>query len=112
VAGPVRRPSVVPSSDSELINRIKDAVADALDCSAEQVGLDDNLYETLGLDSLGTVAVFTDLSYFFGTPEPDSDFDFESIHSVRLLAEYVRSSGGRRPVTNRDEVTAPDDTST
>jgi acyl carrier protein len=93
VAGLVRPPSGAPSSDSELISKIRDAVADALDCSPEQVGLDDNLYGTLGLDSLGTVAVFTELSYFFGIPEPDSNFDFESLHSVRLLAVYVRSCG-------------------
>jgi acyl carrier protein len=92
VVGSTRRPSV-PSSDAELISRIRNLVADALSFPAEEIGFDDHLYDTLGLDSLGTVALFIDLSYHFGTPEPERDFDFSSLYSVRLLVTYVRTFG-------------------
>jgi acyl carrier protein len=83
----------LPATDGELVDRIRGFVADALDCPIEQVGLDDHIYETLGLDSLGSVAVFVDLFYEFGVPEPDIDFNFASLYSVRSIAEYARSFG-------------------
>jgi acyl carrier protein len=81
----------IPADDIELIDRIRGFVADALDCPVEQVGPDDHIYDTLGLDSLGAVAVFNDLSYHFGLPEPEPDLNFAELHSARRLAAYART---------------------
>lgn len=81
----------LPQNDVELLDRIRSFVADALDTSPNMVGNDDDLYESLGLDSLGATAVFIDMSYEFGIPEPASDLDFSALKTVSLLVEYVRS---------------------
>ncbi|HXZ02402.1 MAG TPA: acyl carrier protein [Stellaceae bacterium] len=80
-----------------MIDRIRGFVSDALDLPVEKVGPDDHFYETLGLDSLGAVAVFIDLSYAFGIPEPEPHLDFASFHTARLLATYARSFERDRP---------------
>jgi len=81
----------LPSDDAVLIEKIRSSVAEALDVPIDEVGIDDNLFEELGLDSLGTVMVLIDLAYDYGVPEPPRDFDFTTLHSVRALAAYARS---------------------
>jgi acyl carrier protein len=81
----------LPARDPELIDIIRGFIADALDRPVEQVGADDHLYDMLGLDSLGAAAVFIELSYRLGIPEPDPNADLAGFHSARLLASYVRS---------------------
>jgi acyl carrier protein len=97
MTGPARHLNL-PQTDAELLDRIRGFVADALDRSVEFVGSDDHLYETLGLDSLGAVAVFIDMSYEFGIPEPVSDLDFSALNTPRLLVDYARSFNKRAAV--------------
>jgi acyl carrier protein/3-hydroxymyristoyl/3-hydroxydecanoyl-(acyl carrier protein) dehydratase len=94
----------LPPTEAELIGRIRNFVSDALDCPVEKVGPDDHLYETLHLDSLGAMAVFIDLSYQFGIPEPNPGLDFSSFYTVRLLAHYARSFEGNRPLMTRNDL--------
>jgi acyl carrier protein len=97
MAGPARCLNL-PQTDAELLARIRCFVADALDRSVELIGSYDHLYETLGLDSLGAVAVFIDMSYEFGIPEPASDLEFSALNTARLLADYARSFDKRAAV--------------
>lgn len=81
----------LPADDAELIERIRSFIAEASDRPVEEVGPDDHIYDALGLDSLGAVAVFIDLSYHFGIPEPEPDLDFAALYSARRLAAYART---------------------
>ena len=90
MSGPVADLSL-PPDDATLIERIRSFVADALDKPVEEVGTDDHLYSQLGLDSLGAVAVFVDLTYELGVPEPSRDANLSEYYTVRLLAHYARS---------------------
>jgi len=87
----------LPPNEAELIERIRNFIAAAVDCPVEQIGEDDHLYETINLDSLGAMAVFIDMSYEFGIPAPNSGIDFAAFHSARLLATYARSFERDRP---------------
>jgi acyl carrier protein len=87
----LRERSRLPADDAELIDRIRSFLAEAADRPIEEVGPDDHIYDALGLDSLGVVAVFTDLSYHFGIPEPEPSLDFAALDTARRLAAYARA---------------------
>lgn len=83
-----------PESDDVLLERIRFFIADAADRRVEEVGPDTDLYGELGLDSLGTMAVFIDMAFEFGVPEPEADTDFPALNTARRLTQYVRNVTG------------------
>jgi acyl carrier protein len=89
MSGPAQELSL-PPDDAVLIERILAFIADAVDRPVKEIGADDDMYETLGMDSLGALLVFVDLAYEFGVPEPDPDRDLTQIGTARRLAEYAR----------------------
>jgi acyl carrier protein len=54
-----------------------------------QIGLDDNLREILGLDSLGFAELRTQCEYTFGVTITDDDFAPGNFASVRTLTDLV-----------------------
>ncbi|MBZ5505126.1 MAG: hypothetical protein LAO78_06545 [Acidobacteriia bacterium] len=83
--------------DAVLLKRICEFVADAADCSPEQVGADDDIYQALHVDSLGAMAIFIDISYEFRVPEPDSDTEFAALNTPTKLLAYVRARSSFTP---------------
>jgi acyl carrier protein len=81
----------LPSDDAVLVDRIRGFIADALDCAVDDVAADDDVYGKLGMDSLGAVMVFVELSYELGVPEPPPDADLGEMNTARRLAAYARS---------------------
>lgn len=69
--------------------KIKEIVAEALDCEPNEFESDADLFEEHGLDSIGITMVYVDLSLLFGIPEPPADADLSGIRSVVALADYV-----------------------
>ncbi len=88
----VTDPSMLADEDS-ILARIAAFVADAADVPLTQVTPDCDIYADLGIDSLGAMAIFVDISYEFGAPEPPDDFDFKSCTTPIALAAYVRANG-------------------
>src|SRR5215213_2650251 len=86
--------SVTLPDDTVVLERIRAFVADAADCNVDQVDPDDDIYNTLHVDSLGAVAIFIDISYEFKIPEPDSETDFQSLNTPQKLLGYVKSQAG------------------
>lgn len=80
-----------PDDDATLLARIRHFIADAADKPLEEVGPDTDIYTELALDSLGAVAVFIDMAYEFGVPEPENDTDFPLLNNANKLLEYVRA---------------------
>ena len=72
-----------------VVNRIREIVADALDTDPEAVTPDANLFEEYGLDSIGAVMVYVDLSMEYGIPEPSPDEDLKQIDTVFKFTDYV-----------------------
>jgi len=84
-----------PAEDGELLVAIRQFIANAADIPFEAVEPDMNIYEELGIDSLGATCVFIDISYEFGTPEPSAETDFDELNTARKILEYVRSQEAR-----------------
>lgn len=82
---------------SEIEDAVRVIVADAADLPPGRIGLDDNLFTELGVDSLGTVAIYVDLSYRFGLPEPVDEESFRALDTLRKLVERVRAHLGEPP---------------
>lgn len=56
----------------------------------EQIGLDDSLRASYGLDSLGFVELRVQCEDMFDVRVSDEDFSPENFHSVRTVADLVR----------------------
>jgi acyl carrier protein len=97
--------------DEALLCRIREFVADAADCALDQVGPDDDIYEGLGVDSLGGAAIFIDISYEFRVPEPTEIAELATLNTPAKLVAYVKSVFGEKPrvVTTFDQVAVPPD---
>lgn len=80
-----------PPDDLTLLARIRFFIAEAADRSLEDIGPDTDIYADLGIDSLGVTAVFIDMAYEFGIPEPDSNTDFATLNTATKLTHYVRT---------------------
>ena len=80
-----------PADDVELLEIIRQFVAEAGDIPILTVDPDINIYETLGVDSLGAMCIFIDISYEFGIPEPGEGTDFSELNSVRKILGYIRT---------------------
>jgi 3-hydroxymyristoyl/3-hydroxydecanoyl-(acyl carrier protein) dehydratase len=100
--------------DTVILDRIRVFVADAADCGIDQVGLDDDIYDNLHVDSLGATAIFIDISYEFRVREPDSDTDFQALNTPRKRLSYVRNQSGAQTATllTPTGLTIPPDIST
>jgi len=60
-----------------------------VDVPPSEIGLDDNLRDVLGLDSLGFTELRTQCEYLFGVVISDEDFVPENFSSVRTLTHLV-----------------------
>jgi 3-hydroxymyristoyl/3-hydroxydecanoyl-(acyl carrier protein) dehydratase/acyl carrier protein len=78
------------TTDDDLLNKVREIVATASDLALDRVGLDDNIYEALGVDSVDAVAIFVFMTADLGVPEPHLDDDLAQYNTVRKLAEYAR----------------------
>jgi acyl carrier protein len=72
-----------------LERKVREFVADAADLPLERVGLEDNLYTDLGIDSLASIAIFVELMSEFGVPEPGSDSEYAELDTAKKLVNYV-----------------------
>ncbi|RNJ50370.1 acyl carrier protein [Methylocystis hirsuta] len=77
-------------SDEELLGFVRRFVADAGDCSEAVVGSDTDLYGELAIDSLGIVAVFIDVAYTFGVPEPSGETEYRALDTPSKIVDFIR----------------------
>jgi len=77
----------------ELAAMVKEFIADAADISTDRVGLDDSIYTTLGVDSLGAVSIFVNIAYTFGVEQPGDDEEYARLDTCRKIVDYVLASG-------------------
>jgi acyl carrier protein len=84
-----------PADDAQLLDGIRHFIADAADIAIETVDPDVNIYEALGVDSLGATCVFIDISYEYGIPEPEAETDFVELNTARKILGYVRAQETR-----------------
>ena len=77
-------------SDLELTERVRSFVADAADFQHEEIANDASLFADIGMDSLGFIAVFIDVAYVFGIPEPSSEEEYKALDSVEKIVRYIR----------------------
>jgi acyl carrier protein len=83
----------VPTDDSTL-GIVFAAVAVVADVDVERVAPDTKIYQELGVDSLGSVALFIELRKIFGIREPDSHEAARKPDTPRALAAYVECADG------------------
>ena len=74
--------------------KISEFIADAADVPPERIGLNDNLYKDLGVDSLGSAMLFVDLAYEFSVPEPKNKEEYIRLDTPQKLIDYVLESLG------------------
>jgi acyl carrier protein len=74
---------------SALTVKVREFIADAADIPPEKLRLDANLYKELGIDSLGTAAIFVDLAYEFDVPEPKTLEDYSRLDTPQKIIDYV-----------------------
>jgi acyl carrier protein len=84
----------VPTFSAELVpeilrEKVISIVAEAADIEEGEVGFDDNFVDDLGLDSLGIVGIFVDLSYEFEISQPQRDEDWHVYNTPRLVCEFA-----------------------
>lgn len=79
------------TDDTKLATIIR-FVADAADCDIAKVSPDSDIYNELGVDSLGAMAIFIDMAFEFGAPEPGNQFDFAAVNTPRKLLQYVNAT--------------------
>jgi acyl carrier protein len=77
-------------SDLELTERVRSFVADAADFRQKEIATDASLFADIGMDSLGFVAVFIDVAYVFGIPEPASEEEYKTLDSVEKIVRFIR----------------------
>ena len=76
--------------DREFIEgRIREFLADALDAPSHGIGLDQNLFEKAGLDSIGAVMIFVEISIEFGIPEPDDENELREVNTISKLIDFT-----------------------
>ena len=80
-----------PLTDEEVAHKVRQIVAQALDCQSETLREDANLYREYGLDSLGAVFVFVELNVAFGVPEPSNEGDYAALSTIEKLVNFVKN---------------------
>ncbi|MER8512912.1 acyl carrier protein [Mesorhizobium sp. M1060] len=91
---------MIDAADSATADDVKLAaiigfVADAADCEIATVSPDSDIYNELGVDSLGAMAIFIDMAFEFSAPEPPEQFDFAAVNTPRKLLDYVNAAHAR-----------------
>jgi acyl carrier protein len=78
--------------DKSIEARIKEMIVQRcfLDVDPESIGDEDNLMETLGLDSVSILELVVGLEEVFGVTFEDTEFNIESFQNVASMAAYVR----------------------
>ncbi|WP_242910579.1 acyl carrier protein [Actinomadura terrae] len=76
----------------DIEGTIKNVLIDELfvDVRPEEIGLDDGLRATVGLDSLGFTELRVECENRFGVTISDEDFVPENFTSIRSLSELIR----------------------
>lgn len=77
------------------LRQVVAVLADVLEIPESAIGPADNLFTTLGVDSLAAIAVFLALKRALGVPEPASDAQYLELCTPRLIADYVVQFKGR-----------------
>ncbi|MBO4645875.1 MAG: acyl carrier protein [Bacteroidales bacterium] len=71
----------------ELINEVKDIIAEKLSIDKEEITLDKSFTADLGADSLDTVELIMEFEKRFGVSIPEEDS--ESIQTVGDVIKYI-----------------------
>lgn len=75
--------------EEELINKVKDIIAEKLSVAKEEITLDKSFTADLGADSLDTVELIMEFEKEFGVTIPDEAS--ETIHTVGDAVEYIKA---------------------
>lgn len=73
----------------EIIDEVKDVIAEKLSVDKEEITLDKSFTADLGADSLDTVELIMEFEKRFEISIPDSDF--ETIVTVGDAVEYIKA---------------------
>ena len=73
--------------ESEVLDRIREYLADQLDVDPDKITPDSDIVEDFGADSLDVVDMITTLSDEFGVDIPDEEI--ENFHTVGDVVQYV-----------------------
>ncbi len=73
----------------EIIDEVKDVIAEKLSVDKEEITLDKSFTADLGADSLDTVELIIEFEKRFGVSIPDEDA--EKIQTVGDAVEYIKS---------------------
>ncbi len=80
--------------ETSIEARIKELIIELLflkDTSASDIGDEDVLEETLGVDSVALFQIVAGLEEAFDVRFGDEDFDAEKFRTVKAIAEVVRA---------------------
>ena len=74
-----------------VASKVREIVVDALDIDIDPRAIEANanLFDVYGLDSIGAVMVFVELSMEYAIPEPPPDEELKHIDTVQKFTEYV-----------------------
>lgn len=78
-------------------HQIKEMIVEEcfLTIEPDAIGNDDDLMETLGLDSVALLQAVVGLEERFGVTFEDTEFDLEVFRNVASIANYVRDVTGQ-----------------
>jgi len=82
--------------ENSVESQIKEMVVERcfLDVKPESIGEEDDLMETLGLDSVSLLELVVGLEELFGVSMEETEFDIENFRNVKSMADYVREKQG------------------
>ena len=82
--------------DQSIETQLKEMIVDklALTIGPSEIGDEDNLQETIDLDSVRLFEVIIGLEEIFGITFEDDEFTMEAFATVKSIAEQVRAKHG------------------
>lgn len=82
--------------NEQVEEQIKEMIVERcfLSIAPDEIGDEDSLMESVGLDSVQILEVVVGLEEVFGITFEDADFDIENFRSVGSIARYVRGRTG------------------
>lgn len=77
---------------ADVVKQIKEMIVERcfLSISPDDIGDDDSLMDSVGLDSVQILEVVVGLEEIFGITFEDTDFNLENFLSVNAISNYVR----------------------